>query len=45
MSIMAGADSCEWLYQIALGEEIDTNAIKVDDKAMFVRFDDSVRVR
>lgn len=45
MSIRAGANSCEWLYRILRGEKIDPKEVKVEDKAVFVRFDDSVRVK
>lgn len=45
MSIRAGANSCEWLYRILRGEKINTADIKIQDKAVFVRFDDSVRVK
>lgn len=45
MSIRAGANSCEWLYRILRKEKIDPAQVKVEDKAVYVRFDDSVRVR
>lgn len=44
MSIRAGANSCEWLYRIAMQEKINPEQVKVDDKAVFVRFDDSLRI-
>lgn len=45
MSIRAGANTCEWLYRIMAGEKIDPKGVKITDKAVYVRFDDSVRVR
>ena len=44
MSIMAGADSCEWLYKGLLGEKIDKDSIKVQDKALYARFDGSIKI-
>ena len=45
MSIRAGADTCEWLYRIVAGEKIDASKVKIADGAVYVRFDDSVRVK
>ena len=41
---MAGADSCEWLYKGLLGEKIDKDSIKVQDKALYARFDGSIKI-
>lgn len=45
MSMRAGANTCEWLYRIMTGEKIDPKKVKIEDKAVYVRFDDSVRVK
>lgn len=42
MAIKAGADSCKWLYMLLSDKKINKEDIKVKDKALFVRFDDSI---
>lgn len=42
MAIKAGADSCEWLYKLLLGEPIGDISIK--NKAIYSRFDDCVEI-
>ncbi len=41
MSIDAGADSCQHLYRLLLGEKLEYTD-NYNDKFMFVRFDDSI---
>lgn len=41
MSIKAGADSCENLYRLLLGEKLEYNE-NYRDNIMFLRFDDSI---
>lgn len=43
MSIDAGADSCENLYRLLLGETLTYNEDYIDD-TLFVRFDSSIRL-
>jgi len=43
MSIDAGADSCENLYRLLSGEKLNYNE-DYEDKAVFVRFDDSIKL-
>lgn len=45
MSIMAGANSCEWLYKLLLGIQVVSDDINVSDGATYVRFDDSIRIK
>jgi len=43
MSIRSGADSCENLYRLLLGEELHYNE-NYRDNIMFLRFDSSICV-
>ena len=41
MSIMVGADSCENIYRLLLGEKLEYNEA-YKDNIMFLRFDNSI---
>lgn len=45
MSIMAGADSCAWLYRLLSGDRVDPNEVKVSNGATYVRFDESIQIK
>lgn len=44
MSIKAGANSCEWLYKIMNGTDIESAEITVKDRMVFSRFDDCIMI-
>lgn len=44
MSIKAGANSCEWLYEIMNGTDIESAEITVKDRMVFSRFDDCIMI-
>lgn len=44
MSIKAGANSCEWLYKIMNGTDIESAEISVKDRMVFSRFDDCIMI-
>lgn len=44
MSIKAGANSCEWLYKIMNGTDIESAEISVKDRMAFSRFDDCIMI-
>lgn len=45
MSIISGADSPLWLIKLLNGENIDINNIRIENGAIFSRFDCSVRLK
>ena len=44
MSIAAGADSCENLYRLLMGEQLSYNEVYEDD-VYFLRYDSSIMVK